>query len=504
MADENGPSAASPPPPPPPPPRRAASALLTAWAALVVAILAMSSGGIWFALLDTTPAGLRACWRLFVTSLMLFPGAFVQWRRADPALRRRTLAALPLMLATGAALAVHFVTWSWSVGHTSLTHALLFVSTTPLLLVGWFGARHVVSRIIFVPNTSGAAPAAAAATSAADPGEGEGVSLAGAASPIGGDGAAAAAAAGAQQQQPPSSSFAARARAYFSPSSSLAPTRLEIAGTILGFIGACVLILSAEGEAGLADDSSISGGGENSSSIESRVTVAGDLVAVVGALAMAIYLGVGGSLRKWLPLFLYTFPVTAMSALVSGLISLALEDGVTFGGLGEAALFGFLGDGKRLGIVLAAAFCSGILGHTLANFSLQHINPLVVSVAGLWEPLLGSVLGWLAGVQSVPGVATLVAGPVLILGAVATTLGARDSGFKAKCGENACARWWWPEEDGMGVGRAEPAAASATPSASPHTTLTPVVLVGEGQQGKAKADAAHATRAPEGREAEDW
>ena len=61
---------------------------------------------------------------------------------------------------------------------------------------------------------------------------------------------------------------------------------------------------------------------------------------------------------------------------------------------------------------------------------------LVVAVSGLWEPLLGSVLGFLVGVQGVPGATTLVAGPLLVAGCLLTTLGARDAGFDAKrlCG----------------------------------------------------------------------
>ena len=70
-----------------------------------------------------------------------------------------------------------------------------------------------------------------------------------------------------------------------------------------------------------------------------------------------------------------------------------------------------------------------VLGHTLANLSLAHLSPLVVAVSGLWEPLVGSVLGYLVGVQGVPGIVTLAAGPLLMVGCVLTTVGARDSGL---------------------------------------------------------------------------
>ena len=36
------------------------------------------------------------------------------------------------MLASGTFLALHFACWVWSIDHTSLPHALLFVSSTPI------------------------------------------------------------------------------------------------------------------------------------------------------------------------------------------------------------------------------------------------------------------------------------------------------------------------------------------------------------------------------------
>ena len=48
---------------------------------------------------------------------------------------------------SGAALALHFGAWVWSVERTSLSHSLLFVSATPLILAGgaWL-LRKPISR----------------------------------------------------------------------------------------------------------------------------------------------------------------------------------------------------------------------------------------------------------------------------------------------------------------------------------------------------------------------
>ncbi len=38
------------------------------------------------------------------------------------------------MLLSGMSLAFHFALWVWGIDHTSLTHALLYVSITPILI----------------------------------------------------------------------------------------------------------------------------------------------------------------------------------------------------------------------------------------------------------------------------------------------------------------------------------------------------------------------------------
>jgi drug/metabolite transporter (DMT)-like permease len=437
---------------------------VVAWISLAVAVLAMSSGGIWFALLTDTPAALKAAWRLILTSAIQFPGLVVQYRRADPALRSRWRGSLALMSVTGVFLAVHFVAWSASIGLTTLAHSLLFVSTTPLIMVAWMGVRSSIARrcargrvqlVDGVSSDAGAGGVGAGKVASVGEGphehkqgttesNGEGMPDTSAVSVEAADSGAPDAVSPRSPTPLSSSSIPAPAPApappqgdsmrerlarLWDPAHALPPTHLEVLGSVLGFVGAAVLILSA---------------GESSALQEEKgVSVAGDLLAFVGAAAVWIYLEVGGSLRKWMPLFLYAFPVTFTAGLAAAAMSLALEPSTTWGGLGPASLFGWLGDGQRFGLTFGAAFASGILGHTLANSALQELNPLVVSVCILWEPLIGSILGWAVGVQGVPGAATLVAGPILIVGAAVTTIGARDSKWDANRVFDAwCSRLW--------------------------------------------------------------
>lgn len=425
---------------------------LWAWAALAVAVSAMSSGGVWFALLHETPPVMKACWRLSLTSILQLPGFARDYQlhllRADGAeLRKRWFSNLPLLIATGVVLAVHFDSWSWSVDNTSLTHSLLFVSTTPLLLVAWMTLKWAIStRLMGKQSATGslAAQAAAAPVDTVPISDGS-VPVELSSSPTSA-GAAVANNAQATYEVGDGTNDGGPTRAvqsnggwverWFHPAASLPPTALEAFGTVVGFGAAVALALEA-GENSKSNPSSSSGGSGGGGYAEPEVSLAGDAAALLGALAMGIYLGVGGRMRKWMPLWLYALPVTLTSAVASAVFAFVLEPSVTVTGLGPESLFGWLGSGQRAAVTFGAALGSGICGHTLANLALQHINPLIVSVVLLLEPVVGSLFGYAANVQGRPSILTLASGPFLLLGAFLTTIGSRDS----DAGDRLTA-WW--------------------------------------------------------------
>ena len=50
------------------------------------------------------------------------------------------------LVASGGLLAAQWGAYAWAVGHTSLSHTLLFLSATPVLLAGWhWAARQPIS-----------------------------------------------------------------------------------------------------------------------------------------------------------------------------------------------------------------------------------------------------------------------------------------------------------------------------------------------------------------------
>ena len=176
----------------------------------------------------------------------------------------------------------------------------------------------------------------------------------------------------------------------------------QASGALLGFLGAGITLLGVTNEGG--------------------VTLIGDFAAFIGAIAIVGYLVAGRVLREWMPLFIYAFPVTLIASILLGLSSIAIE-GTSLGGLpAVSSLFGW-SDVLWLPAIAYLAIGPGLIGHTGINGVLRWFPPLVISVAVLFEPLIGSLIGWFLGTTNVPGIYTWLGGIFLILGVIMVTLG---------------------------------------------------------------------------------
>ena len=132
-------------------------------------------------------------------------------------------------------------------------------------------------------------------------------------------------------------------------------------------------------------------------------------------------------LRGWMPLFIYAFPVTFIASILLSITSLVIE-GSNIGLITpEKSVFGW-SDIVWLPAIAYLAFVPGIIGHTGINGVLRWFPPIFISVSVLFEPLLGSVIGWLLGTTGVPGIFTWVGGPFLIAGIILVTIGQNESG----------------------------------------------------------------------------
>lgn len=131
------------------------------------------------------------------------------------------------------------------------------------------------------------------------------------------------------------------------------------------------------------------------------------MLALVGALAAAVYFLAGRGYRKRLSLLAYVVPVYATCALTLGVL-LALP--APYGGsalglpLREHLLF------------LAMAVVPMILGHTVLNWALKYVTAPVIATTIVGEPVGSTILALLILAEAPP--ATALAGGLLVLAGI--------------------------------------------------------------------------------------
>ncbi|WP_075938395.1 EamA family transporter [Halosegnis longus] len=140
--------------------------------------------------------------------------------------------------------------------------------------------------------------------------------------------------------------------------------------------------------------------------------VLGNLLALSGAVLAGLYVLAGRSVRQRVDLVPYVTVVYVVCA--GGLLaySLALGDPIVSYPPREWLLF------------VGMAIGPGLLGHTVVNWALAHVESSVVSVSFVGEPV-GSTLLALVILGEVPGALTLAGGAVVISGIYLTARGRR-------------------------------------------------------------------------------
>jgi drug/metabolite transporter (DMT)-like permease len=131
--------------------------------------------------------------------------------------------------------------------------------------------------------------------------------------------------------------------------------------------------------------------------------IAGDLLAVAGAVFAAVYVMLGRSLRQELSVTTYTGVVYSVSAVVlAGVMAVA---GTPFSGFTAEVwlLLALITAGPQFG------------GHTVFNYLLEHLRAQVVAVALLAEPVGATILAF-AVLGEAPGALTIVGGAIVLVG----------------------------------------------------------------------------------------
>ena len=129
----------------------------------------------------------------------------------------------------------------------------------------------------------------------------------------------------------------------------------------------------------------------------------GDVIALSGALCMAVYTMIGAVCRRRLSTTVYTGRVYTAATVTLLIITLA----------GGTPLTGY-GAVNGLTALGMAVFCT-LLGHSVFSWGLKYMPPAFISTVKLMEPVFASVWGLVLFAER-PGLPTILGGAVIICG----------------------------------------------------------------------------------------
>ena len=130
----------------------------------------------------------------------------------------------------------------------------------------------------------------------------------------------------------------------------------------------------------------------------------GDVLALLAAIAVAVYTLIGRVVRSAVSTTVYTYLVYFSCALVLVIACLVQSQ----------ALFGY--GISPVAVGLALAVCSTLLGHSIFSWCLKYFSPAFVSASKLCEPVVAAALAAVL-FGELPGIPVLLGG-ALILGGV--------------------------------------------------------------------------------------
>ena len=141
--------------------------------------------------------------------------------------------------------------------------------------------------------------------------------------------------------------------------------------------------------------------------------ILGDMLAIIGAVAVSIYFMSGSHLRKHLTTFQYITLVYSFSALFT--LFFALFSSKSFLGYRPVSYL----------LMILMAIIPQLLGHTSFNWALKHIKANAVAIATLGEPIGASILAYIIFHQSVSLIKIL--GMAIVLLSIATAIKEKTS-----------------------------------------------------------------------------
>jgi drug/metabolite transporter (DMT)-like permease len=130
----------------------------------------------------------------------------------------------------------------------------------------------------------------------------------------------------------------------------------------------------------------------------------GNVLALVGAITIAVYVLIGRSLRTG-GVGALSYSITNYSAAALALLLVALATGVQLWGYSATTWFW----------LFVITLGPQLLGHTVLNWALEYVRASIISGAILAEPVIAALLAWLV-LSERPGLATVLGGLVVLAG----------------------------------------------------------------------------------------
>lgn len=136
----------------------------------------------------------------------------------------------------------------------------------------------------------------------------------------------------------------------------------------------------------------------------------GGILALLGAVTVAVYLIIGRKLRAQLDLFPYIWLVYGCAALT--LIVVLLFAGITITGYSAEGYFWLL----MLGLI------PQLIGHSSWNYALRYFPATYVSIASQLEPIFSAILAFVIFTE-IPANLQIIGSGIILLGVLLATLG---------------------------------------------------------------------------------
>jgi drug/metabolite transporter (DMT)-like permease len=134
-------------------------------------------------------------------------------------------------------------------------------------------------------------------------------------------------------------------------------------------------------------------------------TLEGNILAILGGVAAGLYILGGRKIRKTVSVGSYAFVVYGVGTIALFFICLFFN----------APLYNF--SLMDYSVILLMAIVAGILGHTLHNWTLEHVRASLASVALLGEPLGSTLLAFIIPwINQTPSQYTVLGGGIILVG----------------------------------------------------------------------------------------